>query len=453
MNSSHDFRSQISNVAYNFHYRAPQQGPTYSPFTTQQYVVGIVGHNTEDDLALLVDGGHHPEAYFVLIDPDKMHFCGNTPVIDGGLIYKNRRFIFVDFQPGLIVSYLVNYNSQPFCGRTLDIPCAVQDEVNNYLFRKNITSSILRNTGLLTPREICLTLMQIRADGVSEHINKDTNPRIEARTQAAPNNVYIDYHQLVSGHIRAKLLSDFLASHACDEGVLKPNNGGHGDDVHFFNREDNEKKEPILQALLFSAQDVLLQERITPPLLVEGPRRLDWNLRVFISRDKTGRAVAREMFVRMQEQGGPVNIAKGAKVCLLEEIAHPLGWNKATLREVRDRALQSSARAYEAICGAIAQDSPHGQATHSPDILGADLIIRREKEQWRVYIIEMDINPGGTWDLNHRLQQLSSSQTTRVRQSLKAREGGTHHDWIRLMIQRCHQHTRVVQKNAAYQHT
>ncbi|MFH1645632.1 MAG: hypothetical protein ABIB11_04345, partial [Candidatus Omnitrophota bacterium] len=51
----------------------------------------------------------------------------------------------------------------------------------------------------------------------------------------------------------------------------------------------------------------------------EGKTELDWNLRVFISRDEIDRATMSEIVVRVDELGGAINISKGAGAITYEE--------------------------------------------------------------------------------------------------------------------------------------
>ncbi|MGH6847577.1 MAG: hypothetical protein ACREC0_09105 [Methylocella sp.] len=433
------FSTSIRRIAAQYFFPDPQPGGIHNLPDPNAKIVGILGYDSDDDLALLEDGSRHPELYFILIDRDQMSIDAQGLVVRFGLVYQDGRLFFVECLPGFRIDYLVNYNEAPLHGKTLNLPVAVQSWAQDYFWNKDLTSDILRRAGLLVPRDISLVLMRPLAGSSEDILNKSQNPRVDARRATIPNVVALNRESLTSRR-RPGFLQAFLAKHECDLGVFKPNRGGQGVDVHFFEARNLAEKEMEVLTLLRKGVDVVIQERIVPPLVMKGTQRLDWNLRVFVTRDREGRAIAQEMIVRIGEAGAPVNRSEGAEILLLEEVAQLLDWDRLTLQHVREQVLQVSARAYVVLCNAIAHDAASGSEASAPDILGLDVIVRQQEDRWQVYIIEMDINPGGACDLNQRLRIVSRAHHgigDLSKESLDARVGGANYAWIRLICDRC----------------
>jgi hypothetical protein len=423
------FRASIRRTAEAALFPAPREGGVLdlSRRPARGIVVGILGNDTDDDLALLEDGSRHPGALFVVLDRNRIRLRGRRLSAELGLVERNGELIFLRFQPELVVDYLVNYNHEPVASDRLSIPFTLHDWVRDYVSRKDVTLEILRAAGLSIPGGASFTLGRRRHAAQIELADPETLP---AETRPPQGN----------------LLSSFLRDHGCQEGVMKPNDGAGGSGVHFFRREDVAEKGPLFWRLLRRGSEVVLQERITPPLVQQEGRWLDWNLRVFVSRDGGGRPVAREIAVRIGDQGGPINGSRGAEWRLLEEMATPLGWSPSTVVEVRELALRESERAYLAIGRALSQVDGTGDDRSWPDILGADIIVRQQGGRWQAFIIEMNVNPGGAWDLNHRLRLIARSLPARAeamgllsREILTQRLGGANRDWIRWMLNRTQQ--------------
>ncbi|MDR3517141.1 MAG: hypothetical protein P4M00_15115 [Azospirillaceae bacterium] len=403
--------------------------------------MGILGYDSDDDLALIEDGSQHRDLYFVLIDRNRFRVDAKGIVVDSGLVFRDGELFFVEFPIGVRIDYLVNYNEEPLQGKLLNIPVTVLPWVRDYPFRKDLTSDVLRRAGLLVPRDLSLILTRTLAGGAKTVVNHGHNPRMDARRLTMGSVVTLDRDSVALKPPQG-VLAAFLAEQGCDHGVLKPNQGGCGEDVHFFSARNLAETEAVLSAFLCGGSDVLIQERIVPPLVMAGCRRLDWILRVFVTRDRRGRAVVPDMIACMGEEGGAINLTLGAEALLLEEIAQLLAWDRATLTHVRAQVSAVSARAYQAMCAAITRDAPSEVRTgpSAPDILGLDVIVRRQGTGWQVYVIEMDVNPGGAWYLNHRLRTVSragSGPGDLSRESLDARIGSVNHAWIRLIRDRC----------------
>jgi len=440
MESSDSFLVSISRVAVSSGYPAPRHGGIHDPPGTETRVVGILGYDSDDDLALLEDGSRDSQLFFILIDRDRFRVDAAGMVVHSGLVFREGGLFFAEFPAGLRIDYLVNYNEEPLRGRALTIPVTVRSWARGYTFCKDLTSDLLRRAGIPVPRRLSVVLTRTLADGTEVLLNRGDNPRMDARRAAADNVVTLNRERLASSTPRG-LLAAFLAGHGCDQGVLKPNQGGCGADVHFFDARNLTETEAALSALLQGGSDVVIQERITPPLVMTGAGRLDWNLRVFATRDRQGRAVVPDMVGRIGPEGGPINCSLGAEALLLEEIAQLLGWDGPTLRQVREHVAAVSARAYQTMCAAIADDVPPQAGPSAPDILGIDVIVRRQGAGWQACVIEMDINPGGAWDLNNRLRTVSRAASGRgelSREALDARLGGANRAWIRLIGDRCH---------------
>ncbi len=435
--ADYDFRRSVIETANKFDFTLSKDTVTQFSLSETQRVIGIVGIECEDDFALMQDGAFRHDAFFILCDPNTFVIEEGAAHVSSGLSYVNGVFHFVQFSTPKRIDYLVNYYVKPIGGRYLDCPFIIRDEVRNYLFLKHLTSGVLLEAGLLVPREETLVASIIEKDNLKP-INRDKNANIENRSLKANSVRYVDIARLGE----YALLDGFLEKVGSAEGVIKPNNAGCGEGVFMLNHDNLEAGKDHLNVLLSQKRDVLLQERIMPPLVERQGKFLDWNLRVFVSRDENGGAVAGDMIVRIGEQGGPINLNTGAKIGLLEEIACQLNWTRETYKEVRRLALRTSEEAYTAICQAIRIDSSGVMDNIIPDILGVDLIICYREGIWMAYIIEMDINPGGAWHLNNRLKLIagqSSDSEYLTPKSLSARVGKANRDWVDLILYRCEQ--------------
>lgn len=435
---AYEFRHSVLDTSKKFGFSLSKETISKYKSPKMHRVIGIVGIESEDEFALLQDGACRQEAFFILCDPNAFDIENGWPYVSYGLSYINRRFHFIQFSSPIKIDYLVNYYVKPIAGRILRCPIVIRDEVRSYLFDKVVTSSILSAAGLLVPKEVLLA-PSVRKNDHLQPLNKDENLNINMRRISAKSMRCID----INKSNEEKYLKNFLDEIDSPEGVIKPNNLGCGEGVFMFNHENLEQGEQHLKTLLSSKQDVILQEKITPPLVERQGRSLDWNLRIFVSRDENGEAIAHDMIARIGELGGPINVSVGATICLLEEIACRLNWSKQTYDEVRRLVFTTSEKAYIAICRAIADDSTDIKHNVIPDILGVDLIITRETGNWQAYIIEMDINPGGAWHLNNRLAH-TASQSSEIQelnpQDLTSRTGGANRAWIDLILRRCDSH-------------
>ena len=147
----------------------------------------------------------------------------------------------------------------------------------------------------------------------------------------------------------------------------------------FFNEKTLAKAVKHAVSLIEKKQNIMLQERIVPPLLSKDTGlREDWNIRVLVSGDEHGKGKAGDMVVRIGPFGNAINIRKGASYINLEEVARRLGWDERTLNKLKEDVASVSERAYEAIHRAMIQDGLLGPYDTSADFMGVDIIVRQE---------------------------------------------------------------------------
>ncbi len=128
-------------------------------------------------------------------------------------------------------------------------------------------------------------------------------------------------------HTRVREL--YVAGIFAGGAVVKPVTGTSGKGVSVLDHPSPESVCAAVQAVLVSGRSVIVQERLAPrPQLVDG-RILDWNYRVFMSRDEHGLTRVIATGVRAGEWGRPVNSATGAVCYCLEEFAAAMGLDEA----------------------------------------------------------------------------------------------------------------------------
>ncbi len=115
--------------------------------------------------------------------------------------------------------------------------------------------------------------------------------------------------------------------------VVKGIGGSGGERVRLFDKnEENEEKELIEHALflLNHGMEIIIEERLeSMPLFNPKGVRMDWNIRVLMTRNAAGKACMADLEIRLAPyaDGLPVNVHQGAEVIEWGTLADWMGWD------------------------------------------------------------------------------------------------------------------------------
>jgi len=206
--------------------------------------------------------------------------------------------------------------------------------------------------------------------------------------------------------------------------VAKPAEGVGGRHVEYVYRENLDEVAYPIADRLRAGDDFVVQSRIIPPLI---NNKLDWNVRVLISRDRQDRPVISGTYVRMLQFGKVVNISRGADVIFIDELAQELGLTKTEEKDLNEEINRVSLRAYEVLNEKMRESGEIGENEWAGDFAGIDVMVQKDGDKWRGFVIEVnDDLSGGMWDIDDRLTKLGRTEQI----------GASNSDWIDVMVRR-----------------
>jgi hypothetical protein len=363
----HEMYATLNYLKYRFP-KPVEATPEKAGFDPKKSTVAILSDMSEDSMALLREGGRSAEANFLMVLHDNWlkHFpWSRHPIrVREALTFSRGVFYKLKFREAQQIGYLLDFTetlAKHRIARNIPVPSNTQVEAltNN----KDITFELLRLHGV---KNIPMT----------REIGNDLSP----------------------DNLRTKILSIFSRS---SEIVIKPTNGSCGSNVTFFTAAEADKAVQYISGMLAKKSDVLVQERIIPPMLRIGKENHDWNLRLFAAKNGNGETVVSDIAVRYDGKKGPVNISLGAKVMTFEELTARLRLDAATARKLRKKIVDLSVKAFTAVEEETRQAQKHPKPWRDPDFMGIDIMVRSERGSLVPYIIEMnDYHAGGMWDLD-----------------------------------------------------
>jgi len=228
-------------------------------------------------------------------------------------------------------------------------------------------------------------------------------------------------------------LKDFLDQNGIDKGVAKPINGAAGYDVVFFDRFNLSRDAEKIWSMIHNGRDILLQERIEPPYVMQDGKALDWNLRVFVTGNEKGRLAK---VVRIDQEGKVVNISQSAQPWLLEKVVRELGLTLDEYRQMERAIDEESRKTFKAINKSMEEDGVKPETENATDFMGVDIIVRREGDQFIPYVIEAnDFHSGALWDLDKVLKE-APAQGLLSPQEAAQRIGEASQGWLETMYRR-----------------
>jgi len=377
------FHGLYSTLTYlKYHFPVPVEAtPQAAGFDPKKPNVVIVGDITEDDITLLREGARNTEANFLFILHENWlkHYplSGRPLRVREALMFSGDALYKLRFDRSQAAGYLLDFcelYSDTWIAR--NIPMASNDEAEEIMSDKGKTFKLLEERGF---KNIPKTWV-IRG-GLSVTEVREMVYGILSRTS---------------------------------EIVIKPVDGSCGSNVAFFNSSEPEMAVNHALRLGSGINSIMVQERIHPPVLKVDGQALDWNLRVFVSRNRGGRTVVSDIAVRYDGKSGPVNISLGAKVMTFDELISKLKLDSGSARRLRKDIVSLSVKAFSAVEDEAKKIAKRSRPWRETDFNGVDIIIKDEDGSLNPYIIELNgYHSGGMWDLDQVAQKDKVGRSSR----------------------------------------
>ena len=402
---------------------------------------------SEDELTLLKAGSSRTNANFILPLTDSIKFIeqgGNKiATVSSGLMFKEDKPVFVKFNTPLPLHYIVNYADDNLDKRIKEygIPTAQATLAEEYINEKDISTTILARNGINVPKTISI----IGHNSDHHFINKH-------RTNSS-NCYFVNINEPEKSRETVKqIIDNFITSNNLNTPfqliVVKANNLSGGRGVEFFYWPDIRFMTSSTIRLLESGNNVVIQERILPPLMAQKNNsedsstekrvQYDWNLRVFVSNIPGKGPVVSDILVRIAKYGTPVNICQGAQCDLLESIALESNISNDMLIHLQNDIADISKRAYLAIKESMIKDKNIKPNEDISDFMGIDIIVKQEQDKLVPYIIELnDFHSGGMWDFDNYIDSMDEAV-------YRERKGKPCKDWIETMLTKAQQYKSTI---------
>lgn len=377
------FHGLYSTLTYlKYHFPVPiEAAPQTAGFDPKKPNVVIMGDITEDDITLLREGARNPEANFLFLLHENWlkHYplSGRPLRVKEALMFSGDALYKLRFDRTQAAGYLLDFcelYSDTWTAR--NIPMASNDEAEELMSDKAKTFKFLEERGFKNIPKTWVIRGGLSITEVREMIYG-----ILSRTS---------------------------------EIVIKPVDGSCGSNVAFFNSSQPEMAVNHALRLGSGINSIIVQERILPPVLKAEGQALDWNLRVFVSKNRGGRTVVSDIAVRYDGKSGPVNISLGAKVMTFDELAAKLKLDSGSARRLRKGIVSLSVKAFTAVEDEAKKIAKRPRPWREQDFMGVDIIIKDEGGSLNPYIIELNgYHSGGMWDLDQVAQKDKLGRSSR----------------------------------------
>lgn len=219
-----------------------------------------------------------------------------------------------------------------------------------------------------------------------------------------------------------KALRQFLSQNHLEKAVAKPNDGSQGQNVIYFDETNLDEAALTLSSVLRADGNVLLQERIVPPLFSKDGKAIDWNLRVFVSRDESENWRVGDVVARVGPYGDVINISLGAEKMHLDDLTRFLNLSTEESAAFLSRIQSFSTKVADELESSLRKRGILGASEHTTDFMGLDIMVRSERGGFTPYLIEINgFNSGGMWQKGEVTDEES---------------GKSVRDWLNLMERR-----------------
>ena len=239
---------------------------------------------------------------------------------------------------------------------------------------KRLTSMILKNAWIYTPRELALYM--------SDFFWKDIwNLR---------DYVGLDMsEQRIVAWNRAREVKDFCKSLGADARiVIKPINWCWWKDVFIWSYWDI-TADLMMRDEYSIVSDIVVQEKIESyPLYDERNQRLDWNLRVLTTVDENWDVIVVWITGRIDRDGWPINRSISADNISLYDLSKKIWWSDEIYSKLKKDIEETAIRSVQALIWKI---SPR-HSLSSQDLAWVDIIVDKDM---RPCVIEL--NDSDSW--------------------------------------------------------
>ncbi|HAH20899.1 MAG TPA: hypothetical protein DCL49_08365, partial [Candidatus Omnitrophica bacterium] len=310
---------------------------------------------------------------------EEMMINDGSAYVDRGIRFRNGKFEVVKYKNPIRVGYVHSFrpidNEQFIKIEKLGIPVSSNRLFEEYEDNKKTTMAILKEAGVSIPETVTLS-----KDIEQEEIGKKVRQLlgISSDTNMLPSGVVIKPLDWYGGY-GVKVLSEGLTVSDVMEEIKIAGKG-------------KEYK-----------AGVMLQRRIIPsPVKING-KELDWNYRVFISRDTENRPSVIETSVRTGPVGGVINISQGGGVLTLKEFAQA---KNLDINKEKEKIGAIAIPAFEAMQMKASEDMIQNKEAGNIQQDYASIDLMADKDG-KLYVIEVNGRmSGGILELDHRKEYI-----------------------------------------------
>lgn len=362
----------------------------------------------EDPFALLNQASYEKNMNFFILNEDKK-LAGNSFLFGHPfLMFKNGLPYILQNTTPTALDYIIDFgvdNKKTF--NQMKIPTAEHLQSGPYMRLKDVTMMELEKQGVRVPKWLAF----IHQDKQNDYMDFTEQASVFARfADERKKSNKVQWIEGMQGDLKQKIeaqLQSFLKENDISQGVAKTNDGYGGYNIVFFDASNVSEKAQDVVALINLGFDIMVQERILPPMVKKDSKSFDYNFRVFVS---PGQEKGLAKIVRFGEEGESIGFSQGARGLLIEELAHELGLSLAEREQLEVAIDQESIKAFLAINGSMADAGILKQNENATDFMGVDIIVRQENGVFVPYIIELNgFRSGGLWDLDVALKEVPES--------------------------------------------
>lgn len=297
-----------------------------------------------------------------------------------GAHFRDGKWEWVEITETLSPSYM--YAGAERKPKLVDVPVASIPSMDEYTENKEVTNAIMQSNGICVPKFISLKSPQNNSSTLLKKLEeKGVHSSYSPTTEFAVKNL-----------IEEKLQT-------CRRIAIKPTDGQCGESVEFFDITNSEKAAKYAFTLLQEGRNVIIEEFIQSAKLVIDGKPMDWNVRVFITKDEDGDYFATDMIGRYDDQGKPVNLSLTAKAITKEELLKHLNLSGVDASLFLSSIYSVGVKSVKALVSTIT-DYEKIDESLSQDMMGIDIIVTIvDGKLIPVFLEANDHLSGGMWDL------------------------------------------------------
>lgn len=272
-----------------------------------------------------------------------------------------------------------------------------------YSEEKRLSAIILRQAGILTPRELCL-----RHSRFLKYKEREKNLNLTGKSFDETQHyleLFEQWLKLEQARIDYTKIEAFFQAIGTDKRiVLKPNRWSQWKGIKMFDyktfvHQKNEVLDYLMTVDVFDS--LLIQEKVDSYHLEENGVRKDWNARVLVTYNyETQEFVSAGIVIRIDNDGWPVNRSLSADFISLETVAQMAWWDEATYLKVKHDFETTAIKSVKAIKERSWKklNSPEAVNKINAQVLAGVDIIADQNLQMNVLEVN-DVNSGCMYEL------------------------------------------------------